>query len=278
MANDLHWKKKATLRIIPITEQGEIIYSEFEKLITPKTRIIALTHLSNVLGTINPIKKIIDHAHAHNIPVLLDGAQSIAHIPVNVQELDVDFFVFSAHKLYGPTGIGVLYGKEKWLNKLPPYQGGGAMISQVTMEKTTYNELPYKFEAGTPHISGIIGLEAAIKYIQALTLPAIAQYENELLQYATHKIKQIEGIKIYGEAEQKASVLSFLIHNIHAFDAGTILDQLGIAIRTGHHCAQPLMQFYNIAGTMRASFAFYNTTEEIDILINGIIKAKKMLA
>jgi len=270
-------EKKAHLRIIPINEHGELCIESFASLLNSKTKIVSITHISNVLGTINPIKEIINKAHEYNIPVLIDGAQSIAHTSVNVQDLDVDFYVFSAHKVYGPTGIGVLYGKEKWLNELPPYQGGGGMISQVTFDKTIYNTLPFKFEAGTPDISGIIGLGVALEYMNQLSLAEIASYEHELLRYATDQLKQIEGVKIFGESKQKASVISFLINNIHAFDMGTILDHMGIAIRTGHHCAQPLMQYFQIAGTMRASFAFYNTPEEIDIFIQGVIKAKKML-
>lgn len=268
----------ATLRVIPVTQEGEIIFSEFEKLLNPKIKLIAITHISNVLGTINPVKNIVKTAHLHKIPVLIDGAQSIAHAEIDVQELDCDFYVFSGHKIYGPTGIGVLYGKEQWLNDLPPYQGGGSMIKQVSFEKTTYNELPFKFEAGTPDIAGVIGLAAAINYVKKLGIKAIQDYEHELLTYASEKMQTIDGITYYGTAKEKASLISFLMGHIHAFDAGTILDKLGIAIRTGHHCAQPLMHFFGIAGTMRASFAIYNTKEEIDIFVEGLKKAKAMLS
>lgn len=270
-------KNNATLRIIPITKTGELQLDAFEKLINKKTKFISLVHISNVLGTINPIKKIIAIAHQHNIPVLIDAAQSIAHVPIDVQQLNCDFLVFSGHKLYGPTGIGVLYGKEEWLNKLSPYQGGGAMIKQVTFEKTTYNDLPFKFEAGTPNIAGIVGLEAAINYILTIGLQDIQAYEHELVQYAYSKMSQLENIIFYGTSIEKASLISFLFEHIHAFDMGTLLDKLGIAIRTGHHCAQPLMQYYGIAGTMRASFAIYNTTEEIDIFIEALQRTKAML-
>ncbi len=270
-------EKKAILKVIPINDNGEIIFEEFEKLISDKTKIIAVTYVSNALGTINPVKKIIELAHLRNIPVLLDGAQSTSHMKIDVQELDCDFYCFSGHKLYGPTGIGVLYGKEKWLNEMPPYQGGGEMIKLVTFEKTTFNELPFKFEAGTPHISGVLGLEAAIQYIEKVGIDKIGEYENGLLDYATEKLVSVDGLKIYGTAKEKTSVISFLIGKIHPFDAGTIIDKFGIAVRTGHHCTQPLMQRFGITGTIRASFAFYNTKEEIDILLDAVNKAKKML-
>jgi len=270
-------EKQAILKVIPINDEGEIIFEEFEKLVSEKTKIIAIAYISNALGTINPVKKIIDLAHQHNIPVLIDGAQSTSHLKIDVQVLDCDFYCFSGHKLYGPTGIGVLYGKEKWLNELPPYQGGGEMIKKVTFEKTTYNELPFKFEAGTPDISGVLGLEVAVRYIQNIGIENIAEYEHELLEYATNKLSAIEQIKFYGTAKEKAAVISFLIGNIHAFDAGTIIDKFGVAVRTGHHCTQPLMQRFGITGTIRASFAFYNTKEEIDVLIEAVMKAKKML-
>lgn len=267
----------ATLRVIPIAEDGSLLMDEFEKLITSRTKIISITHISNALGVINPIKEIIKIAHAHNIPVMVDGAQSSQHLKIDVQDLDCDFFCFSGHKLYGPTGIGILYGKEKWLNAMPPYQGGGEMIAQVTFEKTTYNELPFKFEAGTPDISGIIGLTRAIEYVTAIGLNQIANYEADLLNYATQRISQIPNVKIYGTAPTKASVLSFLIGNIHPLDLGTLLDKMGIAIRTGHHCAQPLMNRFNIPGTLRASFAIYNTKEEIDSFIEAIERASLLL-
>ena len=270
-------EKQAILKVIPINENGEIIFEEFEKLLSKKTKLIAINYVSNALGIINPIENIIEKAHALNIPVLIDGAQSTSHITIDVQKLDCDFYCFSGHKLYGPTGIGVLYGKEKWLNEMPPYQGGGEMISKVTFEKTTYNELPFKFEAGTPHIAGALGLEAAIQYIQKIGLENIASHENMLLQYATEKLMEIEGMKIYGDSKNKTSIVSFLFNNIHAFDAGSIIDKFGVAVRTGHHCTQPLMQRFGIPGTIRASFAFYNTKEEIDVMIEAVIKAKKML-
>ena len=271
-------EKQAILKVIPINDEGEIIFEEFEKLISEKTKIIAVAYISNALGTINPVKKIIDFAHQHNIPVLIDGAQSTSHLNIDVQSLDCDYYCFSGHKLYGPTGIGVLYGKEKLLNELPPYQGGGEMIKKVTFEKTTYNELPFKFEAGTPDISGVLGLEAAVKYIQNIGIENISEYEQELLNYATEKLSAIEQIKFYGTAKEKAAVISFLIGNIHAFDAGTIIDKFGVAVRTGHHCTQPLMQRFGITGTIRASLAFYNTKEEFDVMIEAVIKAKKMLS
>jgi len=270
-------EKQAILKVIPINENGEIIFEEFEKLLSKKTKLIAITYVSNALGIINPIENIIEKAHALNIPVLIDGAQSTSHIAIDVQKLDCDFYCFSGHKLYGPTGIGVLYGKEKWLNEMPPYQGGGEMISKVTFEKTTYNELPFKFEAGTPHIAGALGLEAAIQYIQKIGIENIASHENMLLHYATEKLMDIEGMKIYGDSKNKTSIVSFLFNNIHAFDAGSIIDKFGVAVRTGHHCTQPLMQRFGIPGTIRASFAFYNTKEEIDVMIEAVIKAKKML-
>jgi cysteine desulfurase/selenocysteine lyase len=265
-----------TLKVVPITETGEIRLEDIEKLISPKTRLISLTHASNVLGTINPIEDVIRLGHSRNIPVLIDAAQSVQHIPIDVQALDCDFLVFSSHKMYGPTGVGVLYGKENRLDKLPPYQGGGEMIANVTFEKTTYNELPFKFEAGTPDYVGSTALGESIRYIEKIGLENIRLQEDRLLRYATEKLQQIEGLRIYGNAEQKSPVISFLVNGIHPFDMGTLLDRLGIAVRTGHHCAQPLMNALGIEGTIRASFAFYNTKEEIDVLIAGIKRIRTM--
>jgi cysteine desulfurase/selenocysteine lyase len=266
------------LKVVPITETGEIRLEDVEKLITPKTKLISLTHASNVLGTINPVEEIVRLGHSHHIPVLIDAAQSVQHIPIDVQALDCDFLVFSSHKMYGPTGIGILYGKEKWLEKLPPYQGGGEMIAKVTFEKTTYNELPFKFEAGTPDYVGSAALGEAIRYIEKIGLENIRLQEDNLLRYATEKLLQIEGLRIYGNAKHKSPVISFLVNGIHTFDMGTLLDRLGIAVRTGHHCAQPLMDTLGIDGTLRASFAFYNTEAEIDALVAGIERIKKMFA
>lgn len=267
----------AVLKIIPINESGEVQFELFEELLTEKTQIVAITHVSNSLGTINPVKAIIEKAHAINVPVLLDGAQAIPHMKVDVQELDVDFYAFSGHKMFGPTGIGILYGKEKLLEEMPPYHGGGEMIKTVTFEKTTFNELPHKFEAGTPDIAGTVGLGAAVEYMQQLSHEAIARHEHDLLTYATELLTQIEGMRIYGTAKEKASVISFLIEGIHPYDLGTLLDKQGIAVRTGHHCTQPLMDWYGIPGTVRASFALYNTREDIDLLVNGVEKAALML-
>lgn len=269
-------KKGIILKVIPINDAGELLLDEFEKLITPRTKIVSVMHVSNVLGTINPIKQIIRIAHSHNVPVLIDGAQSVPHQKIDVQELDADFFVFSAHKMYGPTGIGVLYGKEAWLNKLPPYQGGGEMIQNVSFEKTTFNVLPFKFEAGTPDYIGTTAFAKAIDYVEALGLENIAAYEHELLTYATQEMKSIKGMRIIGEAEQKSGVISFLVGDIHHFDMGTLLDRLGIAVRTGHHCAEPLMRRMGIEGTVRASFGLYNTKEEINVLIEGIKRVQTM--
>lgn len=270
-------EKKALLKVIPFFENGELDINAFENLISEKTRIIAITHVSNALGTINPIKEIIQKAHSKNIPVLIDGAQGIAHSKVDVQELDCDFYCFSGHKIYAPMGIGVLYGKEELLNQMPPYHGGGEMIKTVTFEKTTYNDLPFKFEAGTPNVGDVLGLEKALQYINEIGIDKIAEYEDVLLNYATEKLAEIEGIRFFGTAKHKSAVISFLIGNIHPFDAGTIIDRHGVAVRTGHHCAQPLMDYYKIPGTIRASFAFYNTKEEIDVLITAVKKAKQML-
>lgn len=270
-------EKGAHLKVVPINEEGEMIMSEFDKLLTDKTKIVSINHISNALGTINPIREVIAKAHAKNIPVLIDGAQAIPHLKVDVQELDVDFYTFSGHKMCGPTGIGILYGKEKWLNAMPPYHGGGEMIETVTFEKTTYNELPHKFEAGTPDIAGVVGLGAAVEYMQKIGHEAIAAYEQELLEYGTAALKKIDGIRIVGEAKEKASVISFLLEGAHPYDVGTILDKLGIAVRTGHHCTQPLMARFGIPGTVRASFAFYNNKEDIDQLVAGVTRAARML-
>jgi len=268
---------KATLKVIPINENGELLLDVFNEMLTEKVKLVSVNYVSNSLGTINPVREIIELSHRLKIPVLLDAAQAIQHMPIDVQELDVDFLAFSGHKMYGPTGIGVLYGKEKWLNQMPPYQGGGEMIKTVSFEKTIYNDLPFKFEAGTPNIEAAICLGTAIDYINETGLENIQQHEHELLGYATEKLSGIEGIRFIGTADNKASVVSFIIDNIHPYDVGVILDQLGIAVRTGHHCTQPLMDFYGIPGTVRASFAFYNTKEEIDLLTEGVQKAVRML-
>jgi cysteine desulfurase / selenocysteine lyase len=260
----------AVLMVAPINLQGELIDDEFEKLLSDKTRLVSVVHMSNALGTINPVKKIIAAAHAKNIPVLLDGAQAIPHMTVDVQELDCDFYAFSGHKLYGPAGIGVLYGKQALLEAMPPYQGGGDMIRKVTFAETEYNVLPYKFEAGTPSIADVVGLGAAIDYLNAIGMGKIAAYEAELLNYATAKARQIKGLRIIGEAEHKGAILSFVLDKIHPHDIGTMLDSLGIAVRAGHHCAMPVMDFYKVPATARASFAMYNTKKEIDVLMKGI--------
>lgn len=267
----------AILRVIPMNQDGELVMSDYDNLLRNTTKLVFVNHVSNALGTINPIQEIITKAHNVGAAVLIDGAQACPHIKTDVQALDVDFYVVSAHKMCGPTGIGMLYGKEEWLNKLPPYQGGGEMISEVTFEKTTYAELPYKFEAGTPNICGGIAFGAAIDYMNNLGIKAIATYEDELLQYATIKLLEIEGLKIYGTSTKKTSVISFNIEGIHPYDIGSILDKMGIAVRTGHHCAQPIMDYFKIPGTVRASFSFYNTKEEINILVDSVKKAKMML-
>ena len=266
----------AVLRVVPITDSGEIILDEFERMLSPRTKLLGVVHVSNALGTINPIKWMTEKAHAVGAKVLIDGAQSVAHTRVDVQELDCDFFVFSGHKIYGPTGIGVLYGKAALLEQMPPWQGGGDMISSVTFEKTTYNTLPYKFEAGTPNISGAIGLGAALDYVSELGLDAIAAYEHELVEYATEALSGVAGLRIVGTADEKASVVSFVMDNVHPHDIGTMLDQEGVAIRTGHHCAQPVMIRYNIPATARASVACYNTREEIDALVRGLRTVQEM--
>lgn len=271
-------ERGAILRVIPINADGELILVEYDKLLNERTKLVTVVHVSNTLGTVNPVNEIIAKAHAVGAAVLIDGAQSIQHMAVDVQDLDADFFVFSGHKLFGPTGIGVLYGKEQYLNAMPPYQGGGSMIKQVTLEKTTYNELPFKFEAGTPHVEGIIGLGAAIDYINAIGIANIAAYEYELVAYAVEQLSTIEGLRFIGNAKERVSVLSFLVGDIHPYDVGVILDKLGIAVRTGHHCCQPIMDIFSIPGTVRASFAFYNTKAEVDALVAGLLKAKAMLS
>ncbi len=267
----------AILKVIPISLKGELIMDEYDKLLSDKTKLVFVNHVSNALGTINPIKEIIDKAHQVGAAILIDGAQAVPHLKPDVQELDCDFYVCSAHKICGPTGVGMLYGKEAWLNKLPPYQGGGEMIAEVTFEKTTYADLPHKFEAGTPNISGGIAFGAALDYMNNLGFENIATYEAELLEYGTKKLLEIEGLKIYGTSKNKTAVISFNIEGIHPYDIGSIIDKLGIAVRTGHHCTQPIMDFYQIPGTIRASFSFYNTKNEIDIFIKAVIRAKNML-
>ena len=270
-------EREAVLKVIPINNKGELLMDEYKKLLSDKTKLVAVIHISNTLGTINPVKEMIDLAHQKGALVLLDGAQAVPHIKVDVQALNCDFYTFSGHKMFGPTGVGILYGKSEYLNDMPPYQGGGDMIKEVTFEKTTYNCLPHKFEAGTPNIVGGIGLGVAVDYMEEVGIDLINKREEELLAYATEKIQKLEGIRIIGEAEHKASVLSFVIEGLHPFDIGTLLDQLGVAVRTGHHCTQPLMKFFDIPGTIRASFTFYNTTEEIDKLISGLERALAML-
>lgn len=269
-------KKGISLRVIPMDGKGELLLDEYRKSFTDKTRLVAVTQVSNVLGTVNPVKEIVAIAHGHGVPVLIDGAQSTPHQKVDVQDLDAEFFVFSGHKIYGPTGIGVLYGKEEWLDRLPPYQGGGEMIATVSFEKTVFNELPFKFEAGTPDYIGSTALAEALHYVEKIGMDRIAAQEQDLLQYATARLKQIEGMRIFGEADGKGAVISFLVGNIHHYDMGMLLDRLGIAVRTGHHCAQPLMQALGIEGTVRASFSFYNTREEVDALARGIERVCRM--
>jgi len=271
-------KTGATLKVIPMNEEGGLIMNEYDNLLSDKTKLVFVNHISNALGTINPLEEIITKAHKVGAAVLVDGAQACPHIRPDVQKLDVDFYVASAHKMCGPTGVGILYGKEAWLNKLPPYQGGGEMIAEVTFEKTTYADLPHKFEAGTPNICGGIAFGAAIDYMNTVGFDNIATYENELLDYATKKLLEIDGLRIYGNSNNKTSVISFNIGNIHPYDIGSIVDKLGVAVRTGHHCAQPIMDYYKIPGTVRASFAFYNTFEEIDIFVEAVKKATQMLS
>ena len=268
----------AHLKVIPINDRGELIIDSYKNLITDRTKMVSVVHVSNSLGTINPIKEIIDIAHNKGIPVLIDGAQAMPHTKVDVQELDADFYAFSAHKVYGPTGIGVLYGKKEWLDKLPPYQGGGEMIATVSFEKTTYNDLPYKFEAGTPDISGAVGIGVAVDYVSSIGHELIALHEQDLLHYATEQLEKIDKLKIIGTATHKASVISFNLGDSHPYDVGTILDKMGIAVRTGHHCTQPLMDRYGLKGTVRASFGLYNNREDIDILVKGVQRAAKMLS
>lgn len=269
-------RKGIVLKVIPMNDRGELLLDEYEKLFSERTKLVSFAHVSNVLGTVNPAKEMIATAHAHGVPVLIDVAQSVPHMKVDVQDLDADFFAFSGHKIYGPTGVGVLYGKEEWLDKLPPYQGGGEMIQSVSFEKTTFNELPFKFEAGTPDYIGTTALAKALDYVSAIGMENIAAHEHELTLYAMQRLKEINGMRIFGEAEHKSSVISFLVGNIHHLDMGTLLDRLGIAVRTGHHCAQPLMIRMGIEGTVRASFGLYNTKEEIDMLAAGIERVSRM--
>jgi cysteine desulfurase/selenocysteine lyase len=270
-------EKGATLKVIPLTTEGELQMEAYKSLISSKTKIVALAHVSNALGTINPVKEIIKIAHSQNIPVLIDGAQATLHSKIDVQDLDVDFYAFSAHKAYGPTGMGVLYGKRKWLESIPPYQGGGEMIETVSFTKTTFNKIPFKFEAGTPNIAGAIGLGVALEYISSIGYDFISKHEQMLLNYGTKQLMEIDGLRIIGTAKNKASVISFNVDGIHPYDLGTLLDKMGIAVRTGHHCAQPLMEYFAIPGTVRASFAIYNNREDIDRLIEGVKRAVKML-
>ncbi len=269
-------RKKAVLKVIPVNGNGELLMDEYEKLIGPKTRLVAVAHVSNAIGTRNPVERIIEISHNHDVPVLIDGAQSIQHEKIDVQKLDADFFAFSGHKVYGPTGTGVLYGKEEWLEKMTPYQGGGEMISSVSFEKSTYNRLPFKFEAGTPNFAGAIGLAAALDYIDNTGIGNIAEYEKDLTDYAVSKLSQTENLKLIGTPAHRTSVISFLLENIHPYDAGMVIDKMGVAVRTGSHCAEPLMGFFGIRGTIRASLAFYNTRKEIDVLHNAILKVKEM--
>lgn len=270
--------KNVQLKVIPVLDDGSLDMDAYKQLLTPKVKLVAVAHISNVLGTINPVEEIVQSAHKLNIPVLIDGAQAIQHLHVDVQKLNCDFYVFSGHKLYGPTGIGVLYGKKKWLNAMNPVKGGGEMIKKVTFKKTTYNELPYKFEPGTPNYIGAIGLGAAINYLIGIGMDKIIQHEEAIFNYALKELSAIEGITFYGTAEKRTSLISFLLDGIHPFDAGTLLDKMGIAIRTGHHCAEPIMDRYHITGTMRASFALYNTKHEIDQLVKGLLKVKQIFA
>ena len=269
-------RKGIAIKVIPMNDKGELLLEEYENLFSERTKIVSVAQVSNVLGTINPVKEMIATAHAHGVPVMIDGAQSIPHMKVDVQDLDADFFVFSGHKIYGPTGIGVLYGKEDWLERLPPYQGGGEMIQSVSFEKTVFGELPFKFEAGTPDYIATTGLAKALDYVTGIGLDPIALHEHELTVYAMQRLEEIPNMRIFGEAEHKSSVISFLVGDIHHLDLGTLLDRLGIAVRTGHHCAEPLMRRLGIEGTVRASFAVYNTKEEVDALVAGIERVSKM--
>ena len=272
----LETRKGIKLRVIPMNDKGELLLGEYQKLFTEKTKLVSVMHVSNVMGTVNPVKEIIDFAHSKGVLVLIDGAQAVPHLTVDVQALDADFYAFSAHKIYGPNGIGVLYGKSEWLNKIPPYQGGGEMIVTVTFEKTTFNELPFKFEAGTPDYIGSTGLAAAIDYVSAIGMDKIAAWEDELLHYATEELLKIDGLRILGTADHKGAVISFLVGDIHPYDMGMLLDKLGIAVRTGHHCAQPLMKRLGVEGTVRASFSFYNTKEEVDVLVAAVKRVSLM--
>lgn len=272
----LRERRGIVIRVIPMSDDGRLLLDEYERLFNERTRLVCMAHVSNVLGTVNPVRQMIATAHAHGVPVLVDGAQSVPHMAVDVQALDADFYAFSGHKVYGPTGVGVLYGKEKWLDRLPPYQGGGEMIQHVSFERTTFNELPYKFEAGTPDYIGTHALATALDYVSNLGMKDIEAYEHELTRYATERLQAIEGMRIFGTTPDKGSVISFLVGDIHHFDLGTLLDRLGIAVRTGHHCAQPLMERLGIEGTVRASFSFYNTREEVDALVAGIERVRKM--
>ena len=272
----LQARKGIVLKVIPMNDRGELLFDAYRELFTERTRLVCVAHVSNVLGTVNPVKDMIRTAHSHGVPVLVDGAQSIPHMPVDVQDLDADFYVFSGHKVYGPTGVGVLYGKEDWLDRLPPYQGGGEMIQHVSFERTTFNELPFKFEAGTPDYIGTTALARALDYVTALGMDRIAAHEHDLTTYAMERLRQVPGMRIFGEAAEKGSVISFLVGDIHHFDMGTLLDRLGIAVRTGHHCAQPLMQRLGIEGTVRASFGLYNTRHEVDALVAGVERVSRM--
>lgn len=272
----LQARKGIVLKVIPMNDRGELLLDAYRELFTERTRLVCVAHVSNVLGTVNPVKEMIRTAHSHGVPVLVDGAQSIPHMPIDVQDLDADFYVFSGHKVYGPTGVGVLYGKEDWLDRLPPYQGGGEMIQHVSFERTTFNELPFKFEAGTPDYIGTTALARALDYVTALGMDRIAAHEHDLTTYAMERLRQVPGMRIFGEAAEKGSVISFLVGDIHHFDMGTLLDRLGIAVRTGHHCAQPLMQRLGIEGTVRASFGLYNTRQEVDALVDGVVRVSRM--
>jgi len=271
-------ERGAKLRVVPMNGRGELLLDEYEKLLTPRTKLVAVSHVSNALGTVNPVRQIIAMAHERGIPVLVDGAQAVPHLQVDVQELDCDFYAFSGHKMYGPTGVGVLYGKKRLLEAMPPYQGGGDMISSVTFEKTTFNRPPFKFEAGTPNIAGVVGLGAAVEYLRRIALERVLVHEHYLLAYATERISSLPGVRLIGTAQEKAAVLSFVLEGVHPHDIGTVLDQEGIAVRTGHHCAQPVMQFFGVPATARASFALYNTEEEVDALISGIYKVQEIFA
>ncbi len=272
----LQERKGIILRVIPFDVNGELILDEYYSMLNKRTKLVAVTHVSNALGTINPIKEIVSAAHIEGVPVLIDGAQAVHHFPVDVVDLDCDFYAFSGHKLYGPTGVGVLYGKEEWLNKMPPWQGGGEMIKSVSFEKTTFNELPFKFEAGTPNFTGTIGLGAAIDYLTGYEWDKIMTYEEDLLSYATQKLSEIDGLRMYGTAKNRSSVISFLVNDIHPYDMGLMLDKIGVAVRTGHHCAQPVMTRFDIPGTVRVSFAIYNTKEDVDKLVEGVLKIRNI--